>query len=86
MNFEIRDATPADLPAVLAMNEAAVPYVNSLDLARMKGLHEQAAWFRVAAAQPGDGLAAFLIGLTPDAKAIDDGQKEVAMMVKQLTR
>jgi hypothetical protein len=68
MKFEIRHATPADLPAVLAMNEAAVPHVNSLDLARMKSLHEQATWFRVTAARTGEGLAAFLIGLTPEAK------------------
>jgi hypothetical protein len=67
MSFEIRDATAADLPAVLAMNEAAVPHVNSLDPVRMQDLHRQAAWFRVVDASTGDGLCAFLIGLTPEA-------------------
>jgi predicted GNAT superfamily acetyltransferase len=68
MQFRIRNATSADLPAVLAMNEAAVPHVNSLSPARMQDLHVEAAWFRVAARQSNDELSAFLIGLAPDAK------------------
>jgi hypothetical protein len=67
MQFTIRSATPADLPAVLAMNEAAVPHVNSLSPAGMQDLYREAAWFRVAA-RPDHGLAAFLIGLTPEAR------------------
>jgi predicted GNAT superfamily acetyltransferase len=68
MKFRIRNAMPADLPAVLAMNDAAVPHVNRLSPARMQDLHVEAAWFRVAARQGGNGLSAFLIGLTPEAK------------------
>jgi hypothetical protein len=67
MKFEIRDATPADLPAVCVMNEAAVPHVNSLSAAAMQDLYEQAAWFRVAV-RADECLSAFLIGLTPEAR------------------
>lgn len=68
MQFTIRNATPDDLPAVLAMNEAAVPHVNSLSPAGMQDLYGVAAWFRVAARPDDGGLAAFLIGLTPEAR------------------
>lgn len=68
MHFTIRNATPADLPAVLAMNEAAVPHVNSLSADGMQDLYGEAAWFRVAARPDDDRLAAFLIGLTPEAR------------------
>jgi hypothetical protein len=68
MQFRIRNATPADLPAVLAMNEAAVPHVNSLSPARMQHLCKQATWFRVATRQTDQELSAFLIGLTPEAE------------------
>jgi hypothetical protein len=65
--FEIRDVTPGDLEAVLAMNESAVPHVNSLKIAEMHDLHDQAAYFRVAAAHDHGSISAFLVGLTPDA-------------------
>ena len=68
MIFEIRNATPDDLDAVLVMNEAAVPHVNSLDREALRLLYEQAAWFRVAASRADGGLCAFLIGLTPEAE------------------
>ena len=65
MAIEIRDADSRDLPTVLAMNQAAVPHVGSITLERMQTFHDHAAYFRVALA---DGsLAAFLIGLTPEA-------------------
>jgi hypothetical protein len=68
MQFTIRAATPADLSAVLAMNEAAVPHVNSLSPDGMQNLYREAAWFRVAARPDDDRLAAFLIGLMPEAR------------------
>lgn len=49
------------------MNEKAVPHVNSLGMAEMRDLRDQAAYFRVAAGDSGSP-AAFLIGLTPDAR------------------
>lgn len=65
MTIDIRDAVPADLPAVLALNEAAVPHVNSISLEQMADFREHAAYFRVATV---DGvIAAFLVGLTPEA-------------------
>jgi hypothetical protein len=65
MAMEIRDVTSGDLETVLAMNQAAVPHVGSVGLGQMQKFHEQAAYFRVALA---DGaVAAFLVGLTPDA-------------------
>jgi hypothetical protein len=68
MAIEIRDATPADLHTVLAMNEAAVPNVNSLDAGQMQDLCDQAAYFRVAIASNTGKVSAFLLGLTPDAQ------------------
>lgn len=60
----IRDVLPADLPIILAMNESAVPHVNSVDLAQIRRFHAEAAYFRVALA---DGEpAAFLVGLRPE--------------------
>jgi predicted GNAT superfamily acetyltransferase len=66
--FRIRDVAAGELADILALNEAAVPHVNSLDLQQMKELHDQAAWFRVAARKQGNRPCAFLIGLTPEAK------------------
>lgn len=62
---ELRDALPADLETVLALNEAAVPHVNRIDPAQLQALHRQAAYFRVALVA--DAVAAFLLGLTPEA-------------------
>ena len=63
--IEIRDATPDELLAVLELNEASVPHVNSVSAARMQTFLETAAYFRVATV--GDVLGGFLVGLTPDA-------------------
>jgi len=43
----LRDATPADFPAILALNEAFVAVLSPLDDARLARLHVQAAWHRV---------------------------------------
>lgn len=61
----IRDVTCADLPTVLAINEQAVPAVNSLSLERMGWFARAAAYFRVA--RIGAETAGFLICLAPEA-------------------
>ena len=66
--FEIRDVAQDELDAVLAMNEASVPHVNSLGFAELRDLHEQAAYFRVVAFGNAATVSAFLIGLTPGAQ------------------
>lgn len=59
----IRDAVADDLPEILALNEQAVPAVNSIPMEQLEWFALHAAYFRVA---DGDGLvAAFLIGLRP---------------------
>lgn len=61
----IRDVQSGDLEAVLALNEASVPHVNSVPMAQMEQFRREAAYFRVALV---DGaVAAYLVGLTPDA-------------------
>ncbi|NNC76975.1 MAG: GNAT family N-acetyltransferase [Woeseiaceae bacterium] len=61
MAHEIRNALPADLAAVLALNEGSVPAVNSVSLAKMRWFLDNAAYFRVAT--DGEELGAFMIGL-----------------------
>ncbi len=46
MIFE--DATPADYPAILELNQAAIPEVSHLDQAALANLHEQAELLTVA--------------------------------------
>ena len=55
----LRDATPADFPAILALNEAFVAVLSPLDAERLAQLHAQAAWHRVIE-QDGQ-IAAFLL-------------------------
>ncbi|MEP7187484.1 MAG: GNAT family N-acetyltransferase [Rhodanobacter sp.] len=43
----LRDATPADFPAILALNEAFVTVLSPLDAERLTQLHAQAAMHRV---------------------------------------
>jgi hypothetical protein len=57
----IRDATPDDFPAVLALNAEAVRYLSPLSEARLTHLHRQSACHRVVVL---DGrVAAFLLAL-----------------------
>lgn len=59
--FRLRDATPADFPAILGLNEASVAVLSPLDAARLARLHREAASHRVAEA---DGtVVAFLLAL-----------------------
>lgn len=52
--IELRNAQPEDLQDILAINEAAVPAVNSLSPHDMRRLFDQAASFRVAALPDGE--------------------------------
>ena len=61
--YAIRDVETTDLDAVLALNEAVVPAVNSIDLEQMRWFAGHAEYFRVAAS--GHEIGAFLIGLRP---------------------
>jgi hypothetical protein len=61
MAITIRDVNEHELDSVLALNNAAGPTILPLDMARLRALSEQAAYFRIAEA---DGqLAGFLIAL-----------------------
>jgi predicted GNAT superfamily acetyltransferase len=62
----LRDVQPADLPGVLALNDAAVPHVNRITLDDLAGFADTAEYFRVAAM--GERVAGFLVALTPDAE------------------
>ena len=55
----IRAATPADFPAILALNDAAVCFTSAMDLPRLQHLHAQAAYHRVAEIE--GAVAAFLL-------------------------
>jgi uncharacterized protein len=55
----IRNATPEDFPAILALNAESVQFTSPLDAARLHRLHAQAAYHRVVER---DGrVAAFLL-------------------------
>jgi len=58
----LRPAVPADLPGVLALNNAAPPAVNRLDLDDLEWFAAVATWFSVV--ESADRLVAFLIGLS----------------------
>ena len=59
----LRKAGAVDLEAVLRLNEASVPALNSVDLEQMRWFAANAAYFKVA--MLGEKLAGFLIGLRP---------------------
>lgn len=61
--MQLSDVCSADLETVLALNEASVPHVNSIDLEQMRWFAENAFYFRIARID--DRLAGFLIGLRP---------------------
>ena len=48
MTVDIRDATPADFPAILALNLESEALLSPLDHARLARLHAPAAYHRVA--------------------------------------
>ena len=55
----IRDATPGDFPAILALNAESVHFLSPLGAARLQRLHAQAAYHRVVEHE--DKVAAFLL-------------------------
>lgn len=55
----IRDATPVDFPAILALNAESVHFLSPLDAARLQRLHAQAAYHRVV--EHDSKVAAFLL-------------------------
>jgi uncharacterized protein len=57
----IRDATPADFPAILALNLESVHFLSPLDAGRLQRLHARAAYHRVV--EHAGKIAAFLLGL-----------------------
>ncbi len=61
--MQIADIRESDLDDVLALNEAAVPHVNSLDREALQWFATSAHYFR--AAMIDEDLAGFLIGLQP---------------------
>lgn len=61
MTVDIQAAAPADLPAILQLNQQAVPLVNSLTPQKLAGLAGLAAHFSVARLE--NRVAGFLIAL-----------------------
>lgn len=57
----LRDATPDDAPAILALNQAFVAVLSPLDAARLAHLAGQAALYRVAEQE--GRIAAFLLAM-----------------------
>jgi uncharacterized protein len=60
----LRNVERTDLHSVLSINQAAVPGMNSLELADIERFAADAAWFRVVEIEA--GIAAFLIVLDAD--------------------
>jgi hypothetical protein len=55
----VRDANPADFPAILALNAASVHLLSPLDGPRLDALHSASAWHRVA--EVDGSIVAFLL-------------------------
>jgi predicted GNAT superfamily acetyltransferase len=66
MKYSIRDASPADMATVWALNQSEVPHVGSVTLDEMRGFLEMAAYFRLAVDETGS-IIAMLVGLAPGA-------------------
>ena len=61
----IRGVEEADLEAVHAINEAAVPHVNSISVDRFRRFIDEAVYFRVALLET--GIAGYLVAFDPPA-------------------
>jgi len=61
----LRDVEAGDIPGVYAINEANVPHVNSISVARFGDFIGEAVYFRVALL--GDDLVGYLVAFAPDA-------------------
>ena len=64
--LHIRDVRGGDLAAVHAINETAVPHVNSITLDRFQDFTREAAYFRVALL--GADVAGYLVAFVPGAR------------------
>jgi uncharacterized protein len=63
--ISVRDVRKSDFGAVLRLNEVFVHFLSPLDLAELKALAEEAAYFRVI--EMDGAIVAFLIAFLPDA-------------------
>ncbi len=63
LQMQIEDFREADLDDVLALNQAAVPHVNSIDRDTLQWFAANASYFRVARSE--GSIVGFLIGLQP---------------------
>ncbi len=63
MSIQIRKIAPSDHDAVLAINEACVPHVNSIGDEQLRWFTEHASFANVACID--DRVAGFLIGMRP---------------------
>jgi len=70
MSIVIRDVREHELDSVLALNNAAGPAILPLDAARLRHLHTEAEYFRIA--ERDGALAGFLIGFGSDAQHDSD--------------
>jgi predicted GNAT superfamily acetyltransferase len=70
MSIAIRDVREHELDSVLALNNAAGPAILPLDAARLRRLHNEAEYFRVA--ERDGALAGFLIGFGSGARHDSD--------------
>lgn len=61
--MQLLDVTEPDLADVLALNEASVPHVSSMDMERTRWFAANAGYFRIARID--ENFAGFLIGLRP---------------------
>jgi len=61
--MQLLDITDTDLDSVLALNEASVPHVSSIDLDQLRWFASNAFYFRIA--RVSGRFAGFLIGLRP---------------------
>ena len=77
----IREVTEADLPEIRALNEAAVPHVNSLPLEEFNRFRGEAAYFRVACEQTANQSAdqativALLVAFLPGADYVSENYR-----------
>ena len=70
MSIVIRDVREHELDSVLALNNAAGPAILPLDGARLRRLHHEAEYFRIA--ERDGALAGFLIGFGSEARHDSD--------------
>jgi hypothetical protein len=63
--MHLRPVSPADFPALLALNAESVRFLSPLDASRLAHLHAQCSWQRVL--EDADGIAAFLLAFAPGA-------------------